>query len=292
MNRSPLAALLLFAVACSSGGGSSAPAGPSPAPTPTPGPGTMVTPSGPPAPAIKYPKSGGGIARYAFSRRDSVTATMPSGENQVRVLGRTAYLTLTWVAADSGTRVTAVVDSIAADSGTFPGALVGLDSARGNRWTGLRTPNGKLTKLTSGSTSLAGDQIRDQLFLLFPLLPKDGAVSGATWSDSVDVPTRLSAFEANEQVVRLSTAGNATGTAPLPIGVVRNRTASSKVTQYGQEILVNGQGVDSLQYELGADGRVLSVAGQRHTSITVQLPAIGQSVPAQELSALRMTLLR
>jgi hypothetical protein len=252
----------------------------------------MVTPSGPPAPAIKYPRSGGGIARYAFSRRDSVSATMPSGENQVRVLGRTAYLTLTWIAADSGTRVTAAVDSIKADSGTNPSAIMALDSARGLRWTGLRTPSGKLTSLTSGSTSLTGDQIRDQLFLLFPHLPKDGALSGASWSDSVDVPTRISAFEATEKVVRQSAAGTATGSAPLPINVIRNRTASSKITQFGQEMLVNGQGVDSLQYELSADGRVLSVTGLRHTSITIELPAIGQSVPAQELAALRMTLLR
>lgn len=252
----------------------------------------MVTPSGPPAPAIKYPRTGAGMARYAFSRRDSVSATMPSGENQTRVLGRTAFLTLTWIAADSGTRVTAAVDSIKADSGTNPNAIIALDSARGLRWTGLRTPSGKLTNLTSGSTSLIGDQIRDQLYLLFPLLPKDGALSGANWTDSVDVPTRISAFETSEKVVRQSMAGNTTGTAPLPINVVRSRSGSSKVVQFGQEMLVSGQGVDSLQYELGADGRVLSVAGQRHTSITIQLLAIGQSVPAEEMAALRMTLLR
>lgn len=292
MLRSWPAGLLLFAAACSSGGGAATPAGPAPSPSPTPGPGAMVTPAGPPAPAIRYPRSGGGIARYAFSRRDSVTATMPSGENQTLVFGRTAFLTLTWIAADSGTKVTAAIDSIVPDSAVLPGPRMALDSARGARWTGLRTPTGKLVNLTSGSTSLAGDQVRDQLFLLFPLLPRDGVVSGATWTDSVDVPTRLSAFEAVENVVRNSVAGTTSGSAPLPIDVIRQRSASSKVTQYGQEMLVTAQGVDSLQYQLGADGRVLLVQGQRHTDITIQLPAIGQSVPAQETSVLRMTLLR
>lgn len=257
-----------------------------------PSPGPMVTPEAAHGPAIRYPRSGGGIARYAFSRHDSVVATMPSGESQRLTVGRTAFLTLTWIAADSGTRVTAAIDSLVPDSGTAPNAIAVFDSARGTRWTGLRTPNGKLTNLSGGTPSLAADQIRDQLFLLFPLLPKDGVSSGQTWIDSVEVPTRLSAFEAIEQVVRQSSAGSAAGSAPLPIDVVRQRNASSKVMQFGQEMLVTGQGVDSLLYQLGADGRVLSVSGRRHTSITIQLPAIGQSVPAQEISALRMTLLR
>jgi hypothetical protein len=252
----------------------------------------MVTPEAAHGPAIRYPKSGGGIARYAFSRRDSVVATMPSGESQQLVLGRTAFLTLTWIAADSGTRVTAAIDSVVADSGTMPAAIAVLDSARGTRWTAFRTPHGRLTSLSGGTPSLASDQIRDQLFLLFPLLPKDGVSAGAQWTDSVEVPTRLSAFEATEQVVRQSVAGSASGSSSLPIDVVRQRSASSKVNQFGQEMLITGQGVDSLLYQLGGDGRVLSVAGRRHTNITIQLPAIGQSVPAQETSALRMTLLR
>jgi hypothetical protein len=291
MHRSALAGLLLLAAACSSGGGGAAPTT-TPSPVPAPGASPMVTPEAARGPAIRYPKSGGGIARYAFSRLDTVVATMPSGETQLLVLGRTAFLTLTWIAADSGTRVTAAIDSVVADSGTVPAAIAGLDSARGSRWTALRTPTGKLINLSGGSPSLAGDQIRDQLFLLFPMLPKDGVSAGQTWTDSTDVPTRLSAFEATEQVVRQSVAGSASGSSPLPIDVVRQRSASSKVNQYGQEMLVTAQGVDSLQYHLGGDGRIMSVAGRRHTSITIQLPAVGQTVPAQETSALRMTLIR
>jgi hypothetical protein len=290
MRRAWIAGLVLAAAACSSGGGAAPTTTPSPAAAPGPSP--MVTPEAARGPAIRYPKSGGGIARYSFSRLDSVVATMPSGESQQQVIGRTAFLTLTWIAADSGTRVTAAIDSIVADSGTMPTTIAVLDSARGTRWTALRTPHGKLTGITGGTPSLASDQIRDQLFLLFPLLPKDGVAAGQSWTDSVEVPTRLSAFEATEQVVRQSTAGSAAGSAPLPIDVIRHRSASSKVTQFGQELLVTGEGVDSLLYQLGGDGRVMSVTGRRHTDITIQLPAIGQTVPAQETSVLRMTLLR
>jgi hypothetical protein len=291
MTRAWLAGLAGLAAACSSGGGAAPPTTtPSPAPAPAANP--MVTPEAAHGPAIRYPKSGGGIARYSFSRRDSVIATMPSGESQELVVGRTAFLTLTWIAADTGTRITAAIDSLVPDSGTAPTAIAVFDSARGNRWTALRTPTGKLTNITGGTPSLAADQIRDQLFLLFPMLPKDGVGSGQAWTDSVEVPTRLSAFPTTETVVRQSVAGTASGSAPLPIDVVRQRSASSKVMQFGQEMLVTGQGVDSLQYQLAHDGRVLAVTGRRHTSITIELPAIGQSVPAQETSVLRMTLLR
>ncbi|HWA17343.1 MAG TPA: hypothetical protein VG817_12990, partial [Gemmatimonadales bacterium] len=78
MTRAWLAGLTLIAAACSSGGGAPPTTTPSPSPMPSPGP--MVTPEAAHGPAIRYPRSGGGIARYAFSRHDSVVATMPSGE--------------------------------------------------------------------------------------------------------------------------------------------------------------------------------------------------------------------
>lgn len=117
--------------------------------------------------AIRYARSGAGIARYALTRHDSVAATMPSGESQVQVFGSTAYVTLTWLASDTGARITAAVDSVVPDSGlSFVPAV--LDSARGARWTGLRRPTGRLTDLTGGPSSLISDQVREQIQLIFP----------------------------------------------------------------------------------------------------------------------------
>jgi hypothetical protein len=55
---------------------------------------------------------------------------------------------------------------------------------------------------------------------------------------------------------------------------------------------VQASGTDTLTYRLATDGRVIEVAGNRNTDLVVQLPSIGQSVPAHESSTLRMTLLR
>jgi hypothetical protein len=239
---------------------------------------------------LRYPRFGTGISRYLFERRDSVVATMPSGENQVQVLGRLAYLTLAWVAADSGTSITATLDSVVADTGAeIPAAL--LDSARGTRWTTLRPPAGGLTVQSGTRTSLLGDQVRDQLVLLFPRLPAEGARPGAAWSDSTEAPARVSAFEALERVVAHSTAGPP-GTVGFPIDVVTTRSATSQATQYGQTIGIRATGSDTLSYEMLPDGRVTLVSGRRSTALVLELSAIGQSVPVQETSSLRMTLLR
>lgn len=283
---------LVLGAACAGGSqpsSSPAPASGAPAsPLPT-YPGT-----GPATPQIglQYPRSGGGIQRYAFQRHDSVAATMPSGETQLQILGRVAYLTLTWVAADSGTRITAVVDSIRADSGLLiaPGLL---DSARGARWTGLRSPQGHL-KLDAGSSpSLAAAQVQDELQLLFPMIPPEGVLPSAQWTDSTVGPGRVSAFAATESARLDATVAPApTANGVLPLMVVRTRTAGGETEQFGQPITVRATGTDTLTYQLAPDARVLRVDGHRWADLVITLPSIGQTVPAREYSILRLTLLR
>jgi hypothetical protein len=241
---------------------------------------------------VRYPRSGAGIQRYALLRRDSVVALMPNGESQTTVLGRTAYVTITWIAGDSGTRLTAQVDSVRADSMQgLPSAA--LDSARGARWTALRLPNGRVQNFTGGSGSLAGDQVRDQLALLYPPLPLGGAMVNAAWTDSTSGPARVSAFDAVERALITGRAHppERAGSALL-VDITRTRTASGESSQFGQKLTVSGSGVDSLTYIMGAEAQVLRVDGRRLTEVTVVLPAIGQQVTARESSLLVMTLLR
>lgn len=231
------------------------------------------------------------MVRYAFARRDSVAATMPSGESQVQTLASTAYLTIAWIAADSGTRITGTVDSVVADSGQMLSLAV-LDSARGTRWTALRPAGGGLTGLSATKTSLLGDQIRDQLMLLYPHLPLDGAHPGNRWEDSTQAPARVSAFEANVTFHLSHEAGQLDGAGALPIQALISRAATGEATQFGQPITLKATGTDTLNYRLAGDGRVLEVMGARWTSLVVELASIGQTVPVTEVSSLRMTLLR
>jgi len=240
---------------------------------------------------LGYPRSGAGISHYAFVRRDSVVATMPSGEEQVQVLGRTAYLTLTWVAADSGARITTTIDSLRADSGLVLPLEV-LDSARGTRWTAFRPSSGGLVDMTGNRSSLIGDQVRDQLALLFPRLPADGLRPGVYWTDSTQASARVSAFEATETSLAASEAGQLLPSGGVPIQVTITRSASGEASQFGQQITIKATGNDTLAYQFGGDGRILEASGRRWTTLVVELSAIGQSVPANEISSVSMTLLR
>ncbi len=241
--------------------------------------------------AVHYPRRGGAVMRYALGRRDSSNVTMPTGEQQVQLLGRTAFVTVTWVAADTATRISAAIDSVIPDSGvSFVKAA--LDSARGTRWSAIRLPTGRLTALTGSPRSMVGDQVRDELQLLFPILPVDGARPGAVWSDSITGPARVSAFEANETATIASEASSGGSGGAVAIATVRTRTANSQGTQFGQPITVHATGRDTLSYRLAQDGRVLSVSGVRFTDLVIDLPSIGQSVTAHESSAFQMMFLR
>jgi hypothetical protein len=281
--------VLLLAAACSSGTPSTRQPAPSPgAPAPSVDP-IRNTPV--PEAAISYPKAGGGVARYSLARQDSLTAAMPTGERQVQLVGRTAFITVAWIAADTGTRVSVSIDSVLGESGVgFVQAA--LDSARGTRWSGLRLPNGQLTALSGAPRSQVGDQVRDELQLLFPILPPEGAQPGVTWSATVTGPVRVSAFEATDTAAITSQSGTVGPNGALDIGVVRSRSASGQGEQFGQPITVRATGSDTLTYRIAPDARVLSVSGVRSTALVIDLPSIGQSVPANERSAFQMTLIR
>jgi hypothetical protein len=126
--------------------------------------------------------------------------------------------------------------------------------------------------------------------MLFPVIPADGAVPGGTWTDSLRLPARLSAFRATESVRLASRAGQASD-GSLSIATVRLRVAADTGTQFGQPINLRATGSDTLTYRVDPAGRVLEVTGVQATDLVVELPSIGQSVPAQERSTLRITLL-
>ncbi len=241
----------------------------------------------------RYPTSGGALARYALTRRDSVVSQMPGGEVQTQLRSRTAFVTVSWIATDSVTRLTATIDSAVEDPAA-PVPVLQLDSARGTRWTAERRPGGPLTNFAGSSRSLVGDQVRDELALLFPSLPPTGAGPGDVWSDSTSQPVRLGGFEVveagrgehrAEEVVHLQ------GSDALVIATIRTRRAQGETTQFDQPIEITAAGTDSLRHAVAADGRVLAASGARRTELTLTFPAVGQSIATQESIHLTFRLL-
>ncbi len=295
MSRRTLwAAWLLLGAACA--GGTATPPSASPAPAAPPGaarPADAPRPLEPAAQAnerVRYPRSGSGRQRYAFLRRDSIVVTMPSGEEQLQETASTSYLTLSWTAADSGVRFEAVVDSVVNDP-DFPVPPVQLDSVRGSQWSFRQATTGAITGVVGRPASFRGEQLRDQLLLLYPILPEGGAAVYTSWRDSTAVPTRISAFPA-EAVVQLEARAEPREGRGLRIVTTRQRSAEGQSTLATQAVTVRATGADSLVTELDPDARVLDATVHRVTDFVVELPAIGQTVPGREVSFLRMTLLR
>lgn len=242
------------------------------------------------SPWFRYPTHGGGLEHYALGSSDSVQAMLPSGETQIQTFGRTAHVTVSWVGVDSGTQVTAVVDSVLPDSGQTSFSAL-LDSAQGARWTAFRDPAGRLSTITGGNNSVIADQVRAQLLTLFPVIPPTGVIPGSTWTDSLRLPARLSAFRTTESVRLANRAGFPAADGSLLIATVRSRQAADTGTQFGQPITLRATGSDTLTYRVDPTGRVLEVNGTQATELVVELPSIGQSVPAQQRSVVRIHLL-
>jgi hypothetical protein len=232
---------------------------------------------------IRYGTSG--TARYALYRRDSVTVKMPSGESQVQNFGKTAYVTITLApATPPDAQISIRLDSLRPDPDwVVPTAA--LDSAVGTVWTGRRLPNGRLVDLSPDRNSFVASQLRSQLNLLYPVLPPTGGRANAEWTDSSTNPITANAFEVKETATTRShaepVAGRAAGAA-LRITSLRNATFEGSGNQFGQELQLTGTSSDSLRYLLAPEGRVLSLDGTESTDMTITVPSVGQTVPAEQ----------
>jgi hypothetical protein len=233
------------------------------------------------------------VLRYALERRDSVVSLMPDSERQLQLRGRTAFVTVTWVATDTVTRFSAAIDSLVGDP-DLEALPAQLDSARSTRWTADRRPGGGLTNFAATRHSLVADQVRDELALLFPPLPPGGVRPGDIWQDSTGGQVRLSAFETTEHArasLRASPSTSSGEASALNVISIRSRSAESKAGQFNQPFDLTAVGADSLSYRLGTGGRVSGASGIRRSDLALQFPAIGQRITLQELSVFHMELL-
>jgi hypothetical protein len=266
-----------------------APGGPpAPAPGPTP-PGESPAPTNEKGIQLRTD----GVYRYALGRRDSLVAQMPSGESQVQVTGQTAYVTISLQPTPSGTQFSAVLDSVRPDPDiTIPSTQ--LDSAEKARWTSKLQPSGWLDSLKASKRSFLADEVRDQVNLLFPIVPTEGVRAGATWEATGSVPARLSVVDLTETVAASGSAGQVTsadGVRFVPVTVVRSTSGQGSSMQSAQPLDLSATGRDSLDYRLSSDGRVLAAEGTSSRTMTLTVRDVGQTVPVTQDSRVTFQLL-
>ena len=276
MNRFRWTGFLLVAIACSQ---ASAPHPPTPAPTPTP---SGNEPKPETERGIGYALSA--RMRYTFYRRDSVVIQMPSGEVQLQNTGRTAFLSLTLVPNGSEARLAVTLDSIRPDPDVYiPPAS--LDSATRTQWTGRFLRDGRLSDLVATQKSWLGEQVGDQLSVVFPILPPEGVRVGAIWSDSSTRRLKVGAIETTETGLTQYAAPAAesyAGVSAIRIESTLNATLWGAGNELGQEL--SGTSSDWVVYHMALDGRMLGGSGTESADMTITVTDVGQVVPTRKFS--------
>jgi hypothetical protein len=234
-------------------------------------------------------------AGYQLVRHDSITLQLPGGANQVQLIDRTAYVRLTLARDTAGYLATIVLDSLQAAVGGVPAAPDSVIPARGTRWTGTLTPNGKLSALRADRTTTIGDQIGSSLRALFPTLPPGGAHAGMEWTDTTEVPIRADAFDAVERSLtnyRASDSDDPRAKKAIKLENQGTYQRTGKGTQYDQQLEMTAPGSRTGVFYLNPDGTLASAHGSDAGDMTITVPAVGQTVPVKQAGTYTITLSR
>ena len=293
------AALLTTVAALGACGGATAggaEAGEAPAPS-TSESGTAVSAGGR-GPAVLYEAADTTV--YVLQRQDSLTFQYQNNQSQTQRSDRTLFLRVA-IGSEVGTagrafRVT--LDSVRPDTTTPAQIAELLKQAEGTRWAGTIAANGELSDLAPSKASAMGDQMAGMFGTLFPVLPEGGARAGAEWTDPDTTTTKGATSSSSEtSTTRYTAVGGDTvsgaprGTRALAVRAETTTSESGTIDMGGQAMETQGSGVRRVRYVLAVDsGALLASEGTDSTSMTITVPALGQTVPVTRIG--RFTLQR
>ncbi len=260
-------------------------------PAPETGP---VTPPGVPEPTgvIYRPVRN---AAYTLERHDSLSLQLPGGANQLQLIDRTAFVSVTLVPDTGGYQATIVLDSLQASAGGVPASLDSLVPAWGTRWTGTLTANGDLSGLRADRSTTLGDQVGATLRSLFPALPQGGVRVGMSWTDTTEVPIRADAFDALERGVttyRAVESDDSRARKAIKLESNGSFDRKGKGVQFDQQLEMSGTGTRTAVHYFGQEGNLISARGSDAGDMTITVPAVGQTVPVKQTGSYTITAVR
>ena len=286
--RSILGAAVLAISACAS----SATSGASPS-TPAPAPGAEA-----PAPAAPSRPTGKAIAlkpppftRYQLQRADTMELTLPDGSSQTQAYRWSAWIDTRTSPETGGYHLVLTLDSLEVAVSGIPLLQPALDSARGTRWTAHLAPDGTLSSVETDRESSVARQFAAMLRYLYPPVPSGEVRSGTTWTDSVTVPTRAQNFDVQEagrtdyMVSGPAVHGDET---VLVIGGNGTFTRTGSGSQYDQPMPYQSSGQRRVPFYLTTDGAPAGAEGTETSQVTVTVPAVGQSLSADQRGSFRI----
>ncbi len=270
----------LVGCATATGGGSGTTGANTPRPRTSSAPNSEVVSSGGGrGPAISFQSINN--AGYTLRRLDSLTLHLPGGATEQQSLDRLAFLRITLTGEAANTyRVTIVLDSMQATASAIALTADSLAPVRGTRWTGTVSATGQLSPLVANRSTRLGDQLTNQLRLLFPTLPSDGARAGTEWSDSTRFPLKSDEFDAMEAARTTYRAVED----DKGIKVESNGTyqRAGKGMQFNRELEMAASGKRQGTHRISRDGVLLGAEGSEAGDMTITVLSTGQTVPVNQ----------
>jgi hypothetical protein len=253
---------------------------PKPAPSPAPGPGTSKP--GATQAGLAVSRLGTGDQRFEVARHDSLTLQYPTG-SQMQVLDRTAWVRLLLTSADG---ITIVLDSLRSSAGLPPDSLRALD---GLVWTGT-LEGGRVGTLRPSRTATLAEQLALPLVTdLLPALPPGGVQSGSAWRDSTVSAQRVVGAELPMTTITEYQVRVPSGRRELEVLGASQLGAKGSSTQFGQTIDIVASGIRQRTWRLTPTGQVAGAEGSDSLTLSLDVPSVGQTVPATQLGRFTAT---
>ncbi|HET7602675.1 MAG TPA: hypothetical protein VFK36_06620 [Gemmatimonadales bacterium] len=290
--RFVLGAAVLAVSACTgSTTGGASPGAPVPAPgAEAPAPGAPSKPTGK-AIALKPPA----YTQYRLERSDTLELQLPDSSTQTQSYRWSAWINSHASAETDGYHLVLTLDSLEVAVSGVPLLQPALDSARGTRWTAHLSSDGKISSVETDRQSSVARQFQAMLRYLYPPVPGGELRSGTTWTDSATVATRAQNFDVQEtgRTDYIASGPSVHGDETvLVIGGNGTFTRTGTGSQYDQPMQYQAAGQRHVTFYLATEGAPAGAEGRESSQVTVTVPAVGQSLSADQRATFRISVIR
>jgi len=211
-------------------------------------------------------------------------------------LGYGLYLTavITGPTDSTGFQAGFTIDSVTVDSGSQFPPQVNMAAAKGFRVTGRLTPTGEFTNPMPSDSSAAASlgNLLPRFRSFFPRLPANGVRPDTTWTDSTTTTEVTGGSTITTHVLSrraATTWEDRRGVRALRIDISATYQFSGTGEQGGATFTIDGSGMGTgIQY-LAADGRFLGGESHDSTTLTIDLPLQGITIPRRQTAHTTVT---
>lgn len=194
--------------------------------------------------------------------------------------------------ADSGLPTTFTVDSIVVDSASQLPPQINLAAARGYRVTGRLLSTGEFISgpCDTSAASFAVGSLLPRFRSFFPRLPVGGVRPTMTWSDSTNITDNPACSGGSTVTTRSANQRAALawedrgGSRALRLETTTNYHFNGSGDQGGGPFTIDGSGAGTGVQYLTSDGRYLGGELRDSTTLTIELPVQGITIPRRQSS--------